>query len=223
MTESHGARRGRFITLEGGEGAGKSTQARRLAATLRGAGQTVIVTREPGGSPGAEEIRDLLVTGETGRWDPLCEALLLYAARRDHWQRLIEPELRQGHWVICDRFSDSTLVYQGVGRGVDATVLRDLHRLALGDIAPDLTLLLDLPAETGLARGAARDAGTQSTETRFESMTLAFHQRLRQGFVELAAANPERIVTVDASAGIDAVAGAVLDAVRARLMETSSE
>lgn len=222
MAESRTARRGRFITLEGGEGAGKSTQAGLLAAALGKAGKTVTVTREPGGSPGAEEIRDLLVTGEAGRWDPVSEALLLYAARRDHWLRLIEPALDRGDWVICDRFSDSTLVYQGIGRGVDLAVLRDLHNMAMGETAPDLTLLFDLPAETGLARGAARDADTNSQETRFERMTLEFHQRLRQGFTDLAAVHPERIVTVDATAEIDQVAGAVLDIVRTRLLETSA-
>jgi dTMP kinase len=208
---------GRFVTFEGGEGAGKSTQARLLATALRKTGIRVTVTREPGGSPGAEEIRGLLVTGEPSRWEPISEALLLYAARRDHWVRLIAPALERGHWVISDRFADSTLVYQGIGRGVERSWLDKLHRLVLGDVAPDLTLLLDLPAEVGLARTRIRDQASATNETRFEHMNLDFHQSLRQGFAELAASDPLRIVTLDASGVVDEVANAVLDAVRENL------
>ena len=217
MTKALNASQGRFVSFEGGEGAGKSTQARLLATALREAGIRVTVTREPGGSPGAEDIRRLLVTGESGRWEPVSEALLLYAARRDHWVRLIQPTLKRGHWVISDRFADSTMVYQGVGRGVERVWLDELHRLVLGDVAPDLTLLLDLPAEIGLARTRTRDQASATDETRFERMTLDFHRSLRRGFAGLAAADPVRIVTLDASGGVDEVAKTVLDTVRTKL------
>jgi dTMP kinase len=210
---------GRFLTFEGGEGAGKSTQVHLLAGALRDLGMDVVTTREPGGSLEAENIRALLVTGEPGRWDPISEALLLYAARRDHWLKLIEPALSQGKWVICDRFSDSTLVYQGIGKGVDRGVLTRLHQLALGKIEPDLTILLDLPAETGLSRTLDRESATASGENRFERMGLEFHRALRTGFAELAAENPKRIVTIDARQGVAEVATSVLDAVRTRLCE----
>jgi dTMP kinase len=210
---------GRFLTFEGGEGAGKSTQVNLLADSLRYLGIDLVTTREPGGSVEAENIRALLVTGEPGRWDPISEALLLYAARRDHWLKLIEPALTQGKWVICDRFSDSTLVYQGIAKGVDQGVLARLHQLALGEIQPDLTILLDLPAETGLSRTLDRESARASGENRFERMGHEFHHSLRAGFVELAAANPARIVTIDASQGVTEVAASVLDTVRSRLCE----
>lgn len=217
MVELSGARPGKFLTFEGGEGAGKSTQVRMLAETLRAQGIEVVTTREPGGSPEAENIRALLVTGEPGRWDPISETLLLYAARRDHWLKLIEPALAGGKWVICDRFADSTRVYQGIGRGVERGVLEDLHHLALGDVEPDLTLLLDIPAELGLSRTRERESITASQETRFERMTLDFHRALRAGFAELATEVPGRIARIDASNGVAAVARAVLDAVHTRL------
>jgi dTMP kinase len=216
VVERESERPGRFLTFEGGEGAGKSTQVQLLADALRDRGREVVTTREPGGSREAENIRNLLVTGDPGRWDPVSEALLLYAARRDHWLKLIEPALREGKWVLCDRFADSTRVYQGVGKGVERALLESLHRLALGDVEPDLTLLLDLPAETGLARTRTRQSAAATPETRFERMGLEFHQALRAGFVALAAENPSRIVTIDATHGVAAVAKAVLDAVRSR-------
>lgn len=217
MVEPASERPGKFLTFEGGEGAGKSTQVRLLADALRARGIDVVTTREPGGSREAENIRELLVTGDPGRWDPVSEALLLYAARRDHWLKLIEPALGDGKWVLCDRFADSTRVYQGVGKGVDRTVLETLHRLALGDVEPDLTLLLDLPAETGLSRTRARESAAATQETRFERMALEFHRALRAGFTALAAEYPTRIVTIDASQGVAAVADGVLDAVQSRL------
>lgn len=185
--------RGRFITLEGGEGAGKSTQRAAIASALRQAGRKVLETREPGGSPGAEEIRKLFVRGDPARWDRETEALLVFAARRDHLQRLILPALEQGQWVICDRFVDSTYAYQGYGRGVDMECLRSLYRFCADDLAPDLTLLFDLPPEAGLLRAAERG----STE-RFEALDLEFHRRVREGFLLLAAQEPERIALVDA-------------------------
>ncbi len=211
------ARPGRFLTFEGGEGAGKSTQIKLLAAALRERGLSVVTTREPGGSSEAENIRSLLVTGEPGRWDPISETLLLYAARRDHWLRLIEPALARGDWVLCDRFADSTRVYQGAGKGVDAALIEKLHVLSLGEVEPDLTLLLDLPAETGLSRSRAREDAAGSGETRFERMTLEFHRTLRAAFLSLAERHPARFVTIDATQGVAEVAGAVLDAVVQRL------
>lgn len=210
--------RGRFITFEGGEGAGKSTQIRRLAASLEAAGFEVCLTREPGGSPGAEQIRELLVTGETGRWDAVTELLLLYAARRDHVQRLIEPALARGCWVLCDRFADSTMAYQGYGHGLELGKIRELHRIVLGEMKPDLTLVLDLPPEAGLARTRADgDAARRGGEDRFERMELAFHERMRDGFHAIAAAEPERVALVDAAQDPEAVRKAVADIVRDRL------
>jgi dTMP kinase len=187
--------RGRFITLEGGEGAGKSTQIKLLADTLSGGGLAVTVTREPGGAPGAEEIRKLLVNGETERWDPMSELLLYVAARREHVVRTIEPALARGSWVLCDRFADSTTAYQGYGHGLGWELCDRAHRLAFGDFAPDLTLILDLPVEAGLERAKARAGG----ETRYERMGPEFHRRLRDGFLEIARREPARCRIVDAS------------------------
>lgn len=203
--------RGVFITFEGGEGAGKSTQLRRLVAHLAGAGREVVATREPGGSAGAEAIRGLLVEGAADRWSPLSETLLLYAAREDHLERLIRPALARGAAVVSDRFADSTRAYQGAGGGVAPSVIDALERTVLGETRPDLTLILDLPAERGLARAARRGGG----EARFESKGLAFHQRLRDGFLALAAAEPGRCVVIDADQPEDAVAAAVARAVDA--------
>jgi dTMP kinase len=202
--------RGFFITLEGGEGAGKSTQTRRLAAQLRLEGYEALETREPGGSPGGEQIRQLLVRGETARWDALSEALLLFAARHDHRRRLLAPALARGTWVVCDRFTDSTLAYQGYGHGLPLETLRRLDRLVMDGFHPDLTLLLDLPVEIGLARAKAREG----TEDRFESLDLAFHKRLREGFLALAAAEPRRFAVIDADASEEEVAARILTAVR---------
>ncbi len=170
-------------------------------------------TREPGGSEGAEAIRRLLLEGVSERWDAVGEALLFYAARRDHIARLIEPALDRGSWVICDRFADSTLAYQGYGRGLPFADLRALHRFALGAFAPDLTLILDLPVEQGLARAARRSGSAD----RFERLDRAFHERLREGFHQIAAAEPQRCVLIDASGDIDEVHRAMLAAVAARL------
>lgn len=193
---------GRFITLEGGEGAGKSTQIGRLADRLRGRGINVITTREPGGSPGAEEIRRLFVTGEPDRWDGMTEALLVFAARRDHLRRTIWPALSAGKWVISDRFADSTMAYQGVARGLGKPVVEQLYRLTVGDFAPDLTLILDLPVADGLARASAR-AGHES---RFESIDTSFHDRLAGAFRQIALAQPQRCRLIDARDDVDAVA-----------------
>ncbi len=205
--------RGRFITLEGGEGAGKSTQIRLLSDALAAAGVEVVATREPGGSDGAEAIRGLLVSGDTGRWSARTEALLHTAARRDHLERTVWPALDAGRWVVCDRFFDSTMAYQGYGLGLGRDWVAALQTLALGDFRPDLTLILDLPAETGLARAASR----RGAEDRYERMDVGFHKRLRDGFLDIAAREPERCVVVDADRAVEAVRAAVLDAV-ARLV-----
>ncbi len=205
--------RGRFITFEGGEGAGKSTQVRILAERLGAAGVEVVATREPGGSPGAEAIRALLVTGEPDRWSAVSETLLMYAARRDHIERTIRPALARGAWVISDRFADSTRAYQGAGGGVDPAFVQAMEAYVLDGAWPDLTLILDLPVEQGLARAGRRGAG----EARFEAKGLAFHQRLRDGFLAIAGREPERCAVIDALAAPEAVADAVWSIVQARL------
>jgi dTMP kinase len=202
----------RFITLEGGEGAGKSTQARRLAAALEARGIASLVTREPGGSPGAEDIRKLLVNGEPGRWDALTETLLLFAARADHVAHTIRPALDAGKFVICDRFTDSTYAYQGVGRGTPRETIRRVESVVLEDFKPDMTLVLDLPSEAGLQRADTRGGG----ETRFEKFDAEFHEKLRQAFLDIARRAPDRCTVIDASGSEDDVARAIWDAVSRR-------
>ena len=203
---------GSFISFEGGEGGGKSTQLGRLAARLQARGIAVVSTREPGGAPGAEEIRRLLVEGSTGRWAPMSEALLHYAARIEHVARTVAPALARGDWVLSDRFADSTMAYQGYGHELGADAIAALHRLALGALQPDLTLILDLPVAVGLARAGARGGA----EDRYERMDVAFHERLRRGFLAIAAAHPERCRLIDATGDVDAVAAAVWAAVAGR-------
>lgn len=207
------AGRGRFITLEGGEGAGKSTQLRLLADALAACGIDVVVTREPGGSPGAEQIRALLVSGDTGRWSPVTEGLLHTAARRDHLERTVWPALDAGRWVLCDRFFDSTMAYQGYGLGLGREPIETLQRVALGDFRPDLTLILDLPVETGLKRASDRRGG----EDRYERMDVDFHRRLRDGFLDIARREPARCAVIDATHPVEAVQAAILDTVTRRL------
>ena len=209
--------RGRFITFEGGEGAGKSTQVRRLAQRLADAAPEVVVTREPGGSPGAEAIRELLVTGAVDRWSACTETLLMYAARRDHIERTIRPALERGAWVISDRFADSTRAYQGAAGGAPNELIKALEQSVLEGLKPDLTLVLDLPAPVGLARAAARRQG----ETRFEDKGQAFHERLREAFLQIAQGEPGRCVVVDATVSVDAVEKAVWAAVQDRLGVTT--
>jgi dTMP kinase len=204
--------RGRFITFEGGEGAGKSTQVRILAERLKGAGVEVVATREPGGSPGAEAIRALLVTGDPDRWSAISETLLMYAARRDHIERTVRPALERGAWVISDRFADSSRAYQGAGGQAPAGLLNAMETFVLEDARPDLTLVLDLPVDQGLARAGLRGGA----EARFEAKGEAFHQRLRQAFLAIAAAEPERCALIDAADAPDAVAEAIWGAVAAR-------
>ena len=202
--------RGRFITLEGGEGAGKSTQARLLAAALEAAGVPVVLTREPGGAPGAEAIRALLLGG-TAALLPGTETLLHFAARHEHVGRTIGPALAAGDWVVCDRFTDSTRAYQGFGLGVAAGTIAALD--ALVGLVPDLTLVLDVPPETA----ARRLAGRGSAADRYERLDAAFHARVRAGFRTIAAEAPARCVLIDAAGPVEAVQAAILAAVRARL------
>jgi len=201
---------GKFVTLEGGEGAGKSTQAARLAAALAAAGTPVLRTREPGGAPGAEAVRGLLLGH--GPWDPVAEAMLHFAARREHVVRAIRPALAAGLWVVCDRFADSTLAYQGHGQGLPREVWARLADLALEGLRPDLTLVLDLPAEVGIARAAARGG-----LNRYERLGAGVHERVRQGFLAIAAAEPGRCAVVDAARGAEAVAGSLRALLRGRL------
>ena len=203
---------GRFITLEGGEGTGKSTQIKRLASALEQRGIQVLASREPGGSPGAEQIRKLMVEGEPGRWDAITETLLAYAARADHVARTIGPALRAGTWVISDRFNDSTFAYQGAGRGLDRETIRRIDSAVLDDFQPDLTLILDLDVTLGLKRANAR-AGV---ENRFEKFGADFHEKLRQAFLDIARRNPDRCRLIDASGTEDQVAEAIFAAVSRR-------
>jgi dTMP kinase len=193
---------GRFISLEGGEGSGKSTQARLLAESLKHAGQTIVLTREPGGTAGAEAIRGLLVTGDPERWTPWSEACLVNAARADHLARVIRPALARGDTVICDRFVDSTRAYQGAGKGLADADLCALHRLACGDLWPDLTIVLTIDPALGLARAGARRDG----EGRFEAHETAFHARVAAFLATLPDREPERCKRLDADQPIAALA-----------------
>jgi dTMP kinase len=201
-----------FITLEGVDGSGKSTQARLLKEALEAEGHSVLFTREPGGSPGAEEIRSLVLEGEPDRWSAETEILLFTAARRDHLERTILPALAAGTIVICDRFVDSTRVYQGLTRGDLRDVVDKLHALMIGREA-DLTLLFDMDPKLGLARAKAR----QTSEERFEDMGLEMQLAMRQGFLALANGAPERFAVIDAGRDIEAIAADTLAAVRASL------
>jgi dTMP kinase len=196
--------RGRFITFEGGEGSGKSTHAELLAQRLRAAGVDVVLTREPGGSPGAEVIRHILLSGITKPLGAETETLLFAAARDDHVKHTIEPALAAGKWVICDRFIDSTRVYQGVLGKVDQKLIRGLERVTVGKVMPDLTFVLDVPANLGLARAARRRGKGQSD--RFESENIQFHEALRNAYLALARAEPQRCIIIDGRNARDVVA-----------------
>jgi len=204
---------GRFISFEGGEGAGKSTQSVRLAAALEAADHDVVRTREPGGSPGAEEIRELLVSGSVDRWQPTTEMMLHTAARFEHVSNVVRPALAAQKWVICDRFHDSTRAYQGFGHGLDIDLIDEQHRLLFGDFQPDLTIILDIPVAQGIARTQRRGGD----EDRYERMDISFHERLRQGFLSIAGQEPARCAVIDAARDEDAVHGDVIACVRDRL------
>lgn len=211
----------RFITFEGGEGVGKSTQVKRLVETLGRHGIAAVRTREPGGTPKAEAIRSLILQGRSETWGPGAEAVLFAAARFDHVTQLVAPSLRAGKWVVCDRFHDSTRAYQGLTGGVNDRLIRGLEELALDGHAPDLTLVLDMDPERAFERVAqrARDDGVPGAVDRFEKEDLDWHRRLRQAFLDIAAANPGRCVVIDADRGEAALAEAVWQAVGARFPE----
>ncbi|WP_292042331.1 MULTISPECIES: dTMP kinase [unclassified Brevundimonas] len=206
--------RGRFITFEGGEGAGKTTQARLLAERLRAQGIDVVQTREPGGSPGAEEIRAIAVSGDAERWSARTETLLMYASRSDHLERKILPALEEGKWVVCDRFADSSRAYQGAGGGAPDSLIEALDEHVVGDNQPNLTVVFDIPVEVGLERAFGRGL----FETRFESKGLEFHQKLREGFLEVAVRHPERCVVLDATGEVEEVAERLWAVVEERLL-----
>jgi dTMP kinase len=210
--------RGKFISFEGGEGSGKSTQIKLLADRLASAKLRAIVTREPGGSPGAEIIRHLVLSGMGKLLGPDAETLLFAAARDDHVRTVIQPALSQGTWVLCDRFFDSTRAYQGRLGQVAPGVLNAMQRVTIGDLKPDLTIILDLPVEIGLQRAAARRGS--ATPDRFEGEKLGFHQGLREAYRKIAADEPSRCVLIDANSDPDTVAGRVWTALRERLLPT---
>jgi dTMP kinase len=208
---------GKFISFEGGEGAGKTTQADLLRRRLRESGVDAVLTREPGGSPRAEEIRKVLLSGEAKQFGPLGEALLFYVARDSHLELTIRPALARGNWVISDRFFDSTRAYQGAAGGVPISALNALERIVVGQTRPDLTLILDLPPEDGLCRVKTRSEAGGAQADRFETMNLTFHTNLRREFLDIAEAEPWRCALIDARRPPDDVAIAVWRVVRERL------
>jgi dTMP kinase len=206
---------GRFITFEGGEGSGKSTQAGILANRLARAGRKVLATREPGGSPAAEEIREALLSGRVWQFGPFAEALLFSVARGDHVETAIGEALLEGKWVVCDRFLDSTRAYQGATAGVPRALISALERLTVGGLLPDITFVLDIPAEEGLARAAERRGG--GVPGRFESQELMLHERVRRAFLDIAGEEPDRCIVIDASQPEAMVAEDVWEVVLQRL------
>ena len=210
---------GVFITLEGGEGAGKSTQLKLLEERLVTHEIDIVRTREPGGVPSAETIRDLLVNGETDKWRPLTETLLHFAARHEHISRLVQPALARGQWVLCDRFADSTTAYQGYAQNIDLETIATLYRLAVGNLEPNLTIILDLPVEVGLERAEDRGIGG----TRYEKMGIEFHKRLRDGFLRIAANNPHRCSILDATQSIEEISEYIMALVEERFLSTPSK
>ncbi|MBR1220203.1 dTMP kinase [Bradyrhizobium sp. U87765 SZCCT0131] len=211
------ARRGRFITFEGGEGAGKSTQIKLLAERLAAAHVSAVVTREPGGSPGAEIMRHLVLSGIGKVLGPEAETLLFAAARDDHVHLVIEPSLARGVWVLCDRFSDSTRAYQGSLGKVDPALIEALERVTIGSLRPDLTLVLDLPVEVGLRRAAVRRGN--AAPDRFEGEDVAFHHKLREAYRAIATREPQRCALIDADADAATVAARIAEVVMQRFPE----
>ncbi|MEP6341859.1 MAG: dTMP kinase [Maricaulaceae bacterium] len=211
--------RGKFITLEGGEGAGKTTQGERLIASLETAGIETVLTREPGGTFGAEAIRDLVLSGTKERWSGMTELLLMYAARVDHVEKLIRPALERGAWVISDRFADSSMAYQGYARGLGAESVSAVHKAALGDFEPDLTILFDIDPILTMKRVETRGEEL----SRFDSETIDFHNSLRTAFLEIAESNKDRVFTLDASESRDGVHQRILYAVSKTFPEVSGQ
>jgi dTMP kinase len=212
--------RGRFITIEGGEGVGKSTQIAALADFLRASGVEVVLTREPGGTQRAERIRELLLESVPEPMPPSCELLLVFAGRATHLENVIRPALQRGAWVVCDRFTDATFAYQGGGRGMDAETIALLEKLVQGGLRPDLTLLLDAPLEIAAARAQERNAARGSAD-RFEREKQDFFERVRRVYLERARQEPGRFAVIDATASRDAVEVAIRSAVQSRLVDTN--
>ena len=221
------SKKGLFITLEGGEGTGKSTQVKLLQQALSSAGVDAVITREPGGTDQAERIRNLLIQRDAGHFDALTEALLMMSARREHLVNKIWPSIEQGKWVISDRFADSTRAFQGYGMGLGQDVIEKIYDLIAGDFQPDLTFIFDIDPEVGLKRSlkqlTATTNKTESTEDRYERMDLPFHQRLRKGFLETAKKFPERCVIIDATQDIQAIHRQVLKVIEARFGVSGKE
>ncbi len=203
--------KGKFITFEGGEGVGKSTQVKKFAEKLAEENIETVLTREPGGSPGAEEIRALLVKGSTDKWSPMTEALLHNAARAEHLAKTVKPALEAGKWVISDRYADSTLAYQGYGQGVDLNALYQMHKVSTDDFWPDLTIILD---GHELDRANAREQENSDKEDRYERMGDGFHRKLRESFLDIAKNNPDRCVVISAAGTVDEVANRVWEAAK---------
>ncbi|MBL8713435.1 MAG: dTMP kinase [Alphaproteobacteria bacterium] len=212
--------KGVFITLEGGEGTGKSTQVKMLGAALTAAGLNAVMTREPGGTDQAERIRNLLIQRDAGNFDPLTEAMLMMSARREHLVNKIWPSMEQGKWVVSDRFVDSTRAFQGYGMGLDQGLIDRIYAMIAGDFQPDLTFMFDIDAEKGLSRSLKQLAVTadknESTEDRYERMGVPFHNRLRQGFLEIAKRFPDRCVIIDAAQDIATIHGQILKNIETR-------
>jgi dTMP kinase len=205
----------RFITLEGGEGSGKSTQIKLLSEKLKLNKISHITTREPGGAPESEIIRDLLLSGSTGRWDGVTELLLMSAARREHCRKTIWPALENSQWVLCDRFADSTMAYQGYAHGVGRTSVEQVMAVTLHQFQPDLTIVLDIPADVGLARAKSRGA-----QTRIDKMDSEFHQAVRDGYLDIARREPSRCVVIDASGSIESIAETIWQVITSRFAVT---
>ena len=204
--------RNQFITFEGGEGSGKSTQINLLHNFLIEKGEDVISTREPGGTPSAEIIRDLLTKGDADRWSPATEALLMWAARSEHVEKLIKPSLDKGKWVLCDRFYHSTYAYQGVGHNLGIENMRIIKKIIIGEITPNLTFILDIDPVNGIGRTKNR----VSNEDRFEKMNLAFHNNLRKAFIQLAKKNPKRFIVIDAELSLEKISEIISSEVQTR-------
>jgi len=205
-----------FITFEGGEGSGKTTQIQMLKSALTDMGHDAVTTREPGGTVEAEKIRDLLVQRDGGDWTPTAEAMLFFTARHMHVETKIKPALAEDKIVICDRFTDSTIAYQGYGHGFDLSILKLIQSVSIGDFQPDLTMILDIDVTEGLARAGARMAGDNdaTTEDRFERLKIDFHDNLRRGYLQIAKENPNRCVVINAAQSIDDVHNAILSAIK---------
>jgi len=204
----------RFITLEGGEGAGKSTQIKLLSEQLSRRRIKHITTREPGGAPGAESIRELLMAGGCDRWDPVTELLLMFAARREHCRKIVWPALENGQWVLCDRFIDSSMAYQGYAHGVGRAAVEQIQAVTLHHFVPDLTIILDMPIDTGLERVRMRGTGN-----RFDQLDHEFHRAVREGFLDIARREPDRCVVIDADAAPDAVAETIWQVIEQKFLQ----